>query len=377
MTINEICALSFCCFIPLLGFLFSKSRVIFYIETFILILITGFYDGYMDIGFYKSEYSMGYFSQSPLEKGYELLSFLFHIIGVPFVIFHLLVTAICIIGFATVIIRISPKPAFCMALMYGFATFEYAWQIKALCASAITVLALYYLYKSTGTLKSYIIYSLLIVLAAEFHFSAVLYLFVVICYRKSERRLIKQTVFLVLILTIVTPFIIRIGAHIVPAMVDYQTKLSIKTFVLLSVWQAFGVFILYYIQRGCLNDGIFSYAIRKYPFAREKDDEFSSLDTEDRIISFIFQISCAMLLIIPFYRFSGILTRIVRGIFPYYFIVISFLSNRIRRLNLYSGLLILYSLGSFWIFYLYGREDGWLLREFFCGNLFLKWVFCL
>lgn len=348
------------------GFVFQKSKAVFIFEYSVLTLLIAFYDSMeSDLFFYSHEYDAKRLSASIFEKGYEFLGILFKNVGFSFEVFHIVVALLSMIAFAYVILHLSKRPAFCASLMFGFATFEYAWQLKSLTASAIVVCAAYYFFGDIYNIKRQIIYIVLVIITSEFHFSSVLFLPIVLIACKNF-RVVKRVVLVGLLMVIILFIPLTAYARtLIPAFATYLNPLSIKTIVISMAWHVAGIFIM----------GLMYSKVRKM----QKSQCFGGIDKlsiqESELIRNIYLGSVCLLLALPLYYFTNVTSRIIRTWCIFYIIGVSCVKKRWRFLNKENVIqysMIGYIIMSFIAYYVLFTHNKLLVKNFIEGNFLLR-----
>ncbi|MDD3204918.1 MAG: EpsG family protein [Lachnospiraceae bacterium] len=369
MNTNLYVRLFFVILCMLLGFLKKKSKAVFLFEVAMLSLFTGLYNGNIDLYYYRREYVNNFISASPFDKMYEYLAIISYKLGMSFSFFHFLITLISICVFAYVIKKWSKQPALCVSLLFGFTTFEYAFQLKAMTSSAVIILAIYIYFQNISSKKRQIIFTFLIFIATGFHFFAIIFL-ILLLIPYFELRMIKSIICLFAIIgSIFIPFIMKVLQNIIPDVVVYSRILSVKTFSLSVFWQIAGVIICNYLLH-----------IRGI---REKKYTLKMINNLIEPNGFLIYIGSILLLVsVPFYWFTNVMLRVPRVWFVLYSILASNCKGsleggaiyRIRIPNIFKEIFITYNLFSFIAFYiLFTKAD--LLSSYLADNIFLNLLF--
>ena len=345
-------------FVTMLGYMFPKSKLIFVLETLAIIILVGGYDGNTDLIFYRYDYIHETTSNEFLEGVYNIIAIGFHHLGISFEIFHLVITAFAIGGIAYVVYKLSPEPAFVMSTMAGFSTFEYAPQIKAMCASSITILAIYYLFKlgfNKGEKKKQFVYFSLIIIACGFHFISLFFLvLLLIPYVKREH--IKYWVMAcgILILVLIPTIENIAGRYITGLSIYLGNYRDIEVFLGMCAWQLSGVVLIYLIYKKLLRKTEIIEDVRK-----------------QLLIGYIYKGSIVMLLAMPFYSITTVMMRVVRTWSVFYYIMASYIETRKNVVSVLKCLVVLYSIGSLVLFYILlvsNREN--ILWDVLSNNIF-------
>lgn len=348
------------------GFVFPKNKGVFVVEYAFLTLLVVFYDSLeSDLYFYSHEYDAKRLSASIFEKGYEYLGILFKNMGIPFEIFHILVAAASMFVFAYVIVRLSPKPALCASLMYGFATFEYAWQLKSLTASAAIVYAAYYFFKDVHSRKRRMVFILLILTAAEFHFSSILFLPVTLISMGNKKRVYKWVMAAFLIFVALFFPLTGLARYMIPAFSTYINPLSAKTVFFSVLWHISGIAIMKLA---------YDAYVKKRGYGGRAAIGVMT-DAQIALVECIFLSSFCLLLCVPLYYFTNVTSRVIRTWCIYFYIAISFIKRRrgfLNRENTIQLLLVAYAIFSFLAYHVWFTHNKLLVKNFIDGNLLLR-----
>ena len=362
MGLNEYLALLFIIILILCGFAAQKSTILFYIDIVVLILLLGFYDSLQsDLYFYTGEYEGEYLAPSIFEKGYEFLGILFHRLGFSFGQFHLLITAVSVGITAYVIKKFSPRPALCMSLMFGFPTMTYAFQLKAMVSSAVIAYAVFVFFQDIHNKKNQIRFVILILLASQFHFFALLFLLMLLLMVRDTQKLILISVSIAVGGTVCIIPVMNFARQFIPALQTYGVILSMKTIVLSMAWHISGTILMKYIKDAAV--------VRQSAM-------FGTLNEKEmRLIENIYRGSLIFLMMLPFYCYTNVMARYIRAWSPFYFIAISFIranGSRINKSNFQKIMMIVYMYFSFFAFYVLFGRDKELVHHVLEGNSIIR-----
>lgn len=348
-------------FIP--GLFFQKSKGIAAFELILLILLNGLYtSNNSDLYFYRAEYNRGYISSSPFEKIYELLTVALSHLGLPFDVFHFVLTALSFFIIGWVIFKISLRPALNISMLLGFATLEFALQIKAMCASAIITLALYFLFKKDDAWHK-VLFLVFLIIASGFHFMAILFV-PLLFYKVFDNRNVRRLIIIIVIMSfLIVPGAMRIARNIIPDLNTYEAELSPKTVILSVLWQIAGYILSKYLYKWRIEDNCFS-------------------DERNNFSKAVYLGSFALLIILPFYIFTNVIMRVIRVWSVFYIASVSdveipvtsdfkvFLSREgIIKLGY-----IIYLIFSFLAFFVWFAHAD-MVGEIISGNILLSFIF--
>lgn len=309
-----------------------KSRFVFALETILIIVMIGGYNGDVDLVYYRLRYKSQTTTEQLSERLYNDLAKLFSSAGVSFENFHLLVSAVSIILIAYVVIKTTKRPALVMASLVGFATVEYGIQIQALCAAGVVVISIYYLFRddNISRRKKILWYTIGIIIACGFHFVSLFFLsFLLIPYVKSKyiKYWITGGVISVCILFPMFKLLSENYAYTLSDYIgNYRSPLLIAV---MCLWHLTGVYL---ITR-----------MKKYS---------EKMGTYDKISDCIYKGSFVVCLIMPFYSLTVVASRIVRIWFVYYMIFMGNLPTTKGRVSVGEVGMIGYNIGSLVLFYI-------------------------
>ena len=284
--INMIFAILFLIILLLLAFIMPKSKLLFIIEILFNIIIIGGYNGVGDLDNYMYKYKNDIVTDAIFERLFDITANFFKNAGVSFEMFHLILSiiAICMMGF--VIYKLSNKPALTVALFTGFSTFEYALQMKSMCAAAIILLAIYYFYKKIYqkkcSLKNRLIYVLLILLATGFHFMSLFFITFLFIDSINIEKIKKIVIPLAIITTIFSQNIVTILSNYIENLSFYAgMNRGLLATLCFCLWQVVSLVI---VRRIMLSN-----------IKKDASDDITRFD------NFVYNGSWILLLILPFY----------------------------------------------------------------------------
>lgn len=352
----------------LFGLIFKKSKLMFLINSITLIILTCGYNGHIDLPYYEKEYYSHFISKSPFEKVYEYLCIYFDNHNVSFETFHFWISFFSLIIILYVIYKMTDAPGYCSSLMIGFATFEYAWQIKTLTASALIVFATYIFFKDIKSKFNQLVFVLLIILASGFHFFAIAFL-LLLALPYIKLKILKKEIWLfILIASVFINQIMQYAYQVISALGTYMNMLSVRTFILSTFWHIASVVLCYFMVRTIEieNDVMIL-------------DNLVCKDHYNKIFN-IYYGAVILLSIIPFYWFTNVILRYVRVWFIFMIILSSdvkgsFEKGRkgvIKFPSISKEVFILYVEISFLLFYVLFTANNKLLQYYLSDNIFLK-----
>lgn len=278
----------------LLGLLFPKNKALTWIEIIAISLFYGGYNGTTDLTNYIWQYENNWMTDSPLQKLYSYMSIFFHNTGMSFDWYHLIITAVSLILILYIISKLTDQTAYVLSMISVFVYIENGWQLKTMMATCVIVMALYWFYKriyccelnTVKRNKDVIIYLVLIFIAAQFHFLSVFFiLFLFIPFIKGHFT--RVVVIDICGFAVVGTLLLRVSNYL-PMIGNYVSSISLSVFVVTSIWQALGYFILFF------NNNDVHY------------------QTEDKLALFVKDGTLVLMLLIPFYYYANVATRIYR-----------------------------------------------------------------
>ena len=306
-----------------LGYMMPKSKMFFLIELIISSIIIGGYNGIGDIDNYMYRYDNKIVTDGIAERLFDVIAVGFKEAGFSFEMFHLIISIIALSIIGYVIYKMSNKPTLAMALFFGYSTFEYALQIKALCAASIII---------------YAIYILLILIATGFHFMApffLMFLFInSININKMKRIIVPVTIGV----AVFAKYIVSSLSGYIPTLSSYvdMHRSSIAT-IAFCVWQIISLIIVKKIMISNLS-------------IENREEDKINLDT------FVYKGSWLLILIMPFYSITFIVNRIVKIWSAFFYTQASNIEIKKGKLPFNIILIIIYSVGSFILFYFIGYK---------------------
>ena len=346
----------------LLACMIPKSKLLFIIELLVNIIIIGGYNGVGDLDNYMYKYQNGIITEGIFEKLFDIVANFFKNAGVSFEMFHLIlsIVAICIMGY--VIYKLSNKPALALALFTGYSTFEYALQLKSMCAAAILLLAIYYFYKNIYQKKCSIriklIYILLILLATGFHFMSLFFITFLFMNSINIGKIKKIVIPLTIIITIFSQNIISMLSNYIDNLSFYVgMNRGLLTTVAFCLWQIGSLVI---IRR-----------IMHFNKKQNVSDDISNFD------KFVYDGSWILLLIMPFYSITFVINRLLKVWSAFFYIQASNINLKRNTLSLNLFSMFAYSFGSFVLFYfiLQNNSNYNVVLDIIQNNMFIGGVF--
>lgn len=346
----------------LLAFIMPKSKLLFIIEILLNIIIIGGYNGVGDLDNYMYTYKNGIVKDELFEKLFDITAIFFKNLGLSFEMFHLILSiiAICIIGF--VIYKLSSKPALALALYTGYSTFEYALQMKSMCAAAILSLAIYYFYKKIYQKKCFlydkIIYILLILLASGFHFMSLFFITFLFIDLINIEKIKKIVIPLAIITTIFSQNIVNILTKYIDSLSYYAgMNRGLLATTCFCLWQISSLVIVRWIMLSNIK--------------QNASEDITSFD------NFAYKGSWILLLIMPFYSITLVINRILKVWSAFFYIQASNIKQKKNCISLNLLLMIAYSFSSFVVFYciLLNNKSYNVVLDIMQNNMFFGGIF--
>lgn len=345
----------------MLSIAFPASKVLFFFHCLLLSIWIGLYCGDIDLIWYRMEYAEQFISTTIAERLYDYLAILAYKLGCPFPVFHFLISALAIAIYAYVVYKNTKHPALCMTFLWGFLTFEYAWQIRMLCASAIILYAVLNYLNTRNRLQ----YSILILLATGFHFSSVFFFVLLVFERFSVKTFSQILFFEILIGTLLVPMMMALLSSLVPAIGAYTSKLSILTVVCSVVWQAGCLFVSYLV---C---DMYDYSFRNDVRSCKPISLIKSK------ASYVFFFNMAICLVVPFFWYTNVVAvRFVRmGFFLVSLLACDLSINHKSHSSIVVLFFSMYMAVSLLLFFVvFHPTSGHILIEFLTENYFVRAV---
>ncbi|WP_033170670.1 EpsG family protein [Selenomonas sp. ND2010] len=340
--------------ITLFGFLFAKCKIVAWVEIVAMSLLYGGYNGTTDLPNYIWQYENEWMIDISLQKLYSFMSICFHNFGISFELYHVTITAISLMLICYISSKLTDQIAYVLSMISVFVYIENGWQLKTMMATCVIVVALYWFYKriyncKKNTIKKYIniiIFLVLIIVAAQFHFLSVFFvLFLFITFIKGH--FIRVIMIDVCMFVFSGMLLFKVSSYI-PMVSTYESPINLSVFIVTGLWQILGYFILFY----------------------SKDDVETRGGTYE---FFVKDGTLVLMLLIPFYFYTNVATRI----YKIWLIFMIIYATKLYRKQLILGqrrlLFDMYILGSsiFWYYIvplMQGRES--LIIDLMNNNCF-------
>ncbi len=326
--------------IVVLGYVYPKSKVVFYLEIIMYMVIIGGYNGNLDLVFYRNRYEKGIISDTVVEGLYDYVAAFFANCGLNFDVYHFLLSAFAIIIISYVVKKMSPEPALVMSMLFGFSTIEYAVQMKNLCAAAIIIYALYYYYRERQIYNAEkrklidyrLIYAILVVIATGFHFLSLFFFVFLLIDFVNVKYLKYWIISIVLIAMVIYSYVENLLVILVAQLADYVGQYrSFSVIMGMIIWQWSGMIIVTLMYR--------------YFKRKNASENLLYMST------YIYKGSLLMMLVTPFYLVTTTVNRIIKIWQLFYFVLTSQIKSSYRKFNLLKIVMILYGLLSTIVFY--------------------------
>lgn len=317
--------------LTLLGLVFRKNKAVLWIEILAMTLLYGGYNGTKDLDNYKWQYLNHSISNEVFQKLYSDMGTWFYKWGFRFETYHLIITFLSLIILALVITKMTEEPAYVMSLVSVFVYVENGWQLKTMIATSIIAIALYWYYKKIYSnslqLKNVLIYTFLILLAAQFHFLALFFLlFLIMPVIKNQ---FIKAIAVDIILFLVMPFALNAASLYIFSLTNYLVPISWSSFVLTITWHLIGYIIIAYNSHNDINYG----------------EKYITLK------AFILDGSRVMLLLMPFYYYANVASRIYRVWIIFMAIYISFQKREKSKVSVKRLWFDVYIFASYFIWF--------------------------
>lgn len=321
--------------ITLLGLLFPKNKAVAWVEIIAISLFYGGYNGTTDLPNYIWQYENNWMTDSPLQKLYSFMSIFFHNTGISFKGYHLIITMISLILILYITSKLTYQVAYVMSMISIFVYIENGWQLKTMMATCFIVIALYWFYKriyssELNTVKKnvdVIVFLVLIFIAAQFHFLAIFFsLFLFISFIKGHFA--RVIVIDICAFAVVGTLLISVSSYL-PMIGNYVSPISFSVFVVTGLWQILGYFILFF-----------------------NNNDIQS-QVEDKFALFVKDGTLVLMLLIPFYYYANVATRIYRVWIIFMIIYATRLFRKQFVLDKRRLLFDMYIIGSsiFWFYF--------------------------
>ena len=337
--------------LTLLSIFSPTSKVYFFLNMLVLTLVTGGYNGNVDLNFYIEQYNNESFKDFPFEGLYTLVSFFFHKSGIDFQTYHFILSAAAMLIIAFVIKETTEEAAFVSALLYGFSTVEYAPQIKTLLASSVLIYALYIRLYKERTIKNTIKYLMLVLIASGFHILSVFFLIFLLDEKIQPKHAVISAIASSVIIMVGRTLFFGKLLEYVPSFAFYFGRYrKNKVIIGMILWQITGILIANLLKKSICREN----------------------ENYEDIVNRIYKYSLLFIFISPLYLLTTVANRFIRIWSPYYYLEASYSETLPFRVNYLRALMMLYSWGSFVLFYLILGQEQKIFLEIISNNIFFK-----
>lgn len=334
----------------LLGFLFPRSKKVLFMELAAAVLLFGGYCGNLDLNNYRWQYNTDFVTSGYTQKIFSVFAITFHKLGFSFEFFHFMLTVTALAAIAWCICRFSAQPAYAAGIVCTFSLIESGWQMRTLMATGAAVAALcwYYLkiYRQGKSLaKNYIIFILLVMAAVQCHYMAAFFIVFLPLKKINDKQLFKMVLFFIAAVFIFADSLIKASVLLIPEMGKYLGHIHLWSTAVTIAWQLIGTVIVL----------------------------FSKKRNADAFEQFVKQGTVLMMLLIPFYSYTTIVTRIFRIWIVFIAVYISRLKRNGSIVNVNRLIYDCYNFGSvFYFFYFVQRFRGYgpTILELLNNNMF-------
>lgn len=324
MSFQVVVGLIITAFLVILGIICGGNKTVRVVMFFWMIILLCFNTGGSD---WENNYhvyrdaSVTTLSVSKLLSfGYTWLCSLCKNVGISFETLHIFLGALSTILIYRVVIRYSKRPGYVLALLYLYPFADNIIQKRWYYAMGFIMMGLPTLWEESRKTKKIIKFFIICLVASQFHVSALLFGAILLFELVPEKYRSKVIIFVFaieLILVRLLPTILInnpiIGSKVSLYMVEFGKNSTLTKFIFWTGWHLSIVFIVNRIIRMKL------YKEKQLSrFNQQNNDEIMAKLERYLPILNIFSI-----IIIPFYTFDPVFTRIFRPIIIFDYIYIS------------------------------------------------------
>lgn len=287
----------------ILGLFYKKSKFIYIIQCFWIIILYGYNSGGTD---YLSNQNI-FISAKPHIGLYDMLtdnlSYLMKLRGIDFIHYNLIIGTSLLIILFIFIRKITEGSNFVISLIMIYPFVEFVSQKRFFYCMILIIIALYFLNRRDKI--GYISYALLVFLAMQFHQSAAIYFIFLIYFILPTKYRIKVFVFGTLACSVFYKYIPKILSDVVrtdKAELYFVTLAESSSFIKFIFWAALHICYIWLFRMFCK----------------------SQLKTENyELCKKVMDYNYISLAFIPFYNFDPVFFRLYRAIIIWNYICLS------------------------------------------------------
>lgn len=322
----------------ILGIKFKKTKTVFFLQGLWMWLFIGFNTGGVDYEINKSIFQNANLTNFGGDSLAQAISYLFRNNGFSFMFYNAVTVLVAIIIIMYVIYKSTENCALVFSFCLIYPLIDFTIQKRYFLAMSFVVLALYFYLKDS--LKNKLIFAALIIVAFGLHSSTIVYLiFLLVDFIPKKYRTVVLLVIAAILLgsldylpILLNKFNFLPQAKINLYFYELRKNSSIFKSLFWILWQLLNYMLLLYFNKKISKDG-------------------NILDSMENAI----ELNKHALVILPFYAFDPVFTRLYRPIVLYIYIAISslFISKKQKNKETYYFFVceLLMTLCSFIIFY--------------------------
>lgn len=345
----------------LLGLFLPRNKILFLIQASWMLILTCFNTDAGDWDGNEAIYNASSIKSSNISNFfYNFIVNISKSLGWNFTIFNGVVSFIVTIIIVFIIYKLTQNISLVMSFWMIYPLFDNIIQKRAYLGLGIVILAVYILLKQRQSKISYIIFEVLVILAYQIHTMYFLYLTLPFFLLLSKRR---QKIFIIFCILFGFVFRSKLGTVVnntLGSSAESKTELYFQTLTSSTSFSVSLMWMLWQLLECCIM----------YYLLNESKDFRSSC---------ILSINYWCLLLIPFYSFGAVFTRIARVILLFNYISVADnyeINNFIikKKVLLVLVLQVFFILISFWMFDLHtALGANILIYPIFESNSFFNW----
>lgn len=296
--------ITFTIVLELLGFLFHRSRLLSFVQMIWVVILSCFNLQSAD---YINNYQV-YESLGTAGKSFSIFAIIGSYArqyGMSFSVFNGILTALSTIAIYIVIIKLSKNPSLVMSFILIYPLVDDIIQKRFYYAMGIIILGIFYSLKTSSLSKKVFILIATSLLASQFHEAAIFFIILPFYLLLSYKEQIYSSILVIIMGSIFRGNIANVVNYIGGNSLQEKASLYFSTLSAnTSLWD-----YLFWTCWQLIQFGAIYYLYKKHP--------------KNNFIYNVYIINIWALMIIPFYSFDPVFSRIFRCILIFNYIVIS------------------------------------------------------